>query len=295
MKAKILILGILFAFATGNILPQNNLSKTGAIETASAEAINFLLTCPKTANEMNSTQEAALTTLRTVLQIFGQRKHEVNVANVGKDQIIINSNDGRQVTVVMDTQGNMYLLQNGVIYPIAQSLVNQAKNETPISANSYATLQPYDLNTLQNEFLGLCKMTTLKKIITFNWYKDFNGDGLMDFSEYENIKRTFRVREQISVSFSWAVWDYEGDLSLTVQIFNDINGTIIVKEGINEHYRLKKSQDVRVCVQSLRDYLPIGEYLPAGKYVIIVTMKIPPEGISSIATTMLKEYFEIIE
>jgi hypothetical protein len=128
MKKIILILGILVVFTTKNIFPQNNLAKSGAIETVSAGAIDFLLSNPKTASKFNATEETALSTLANVLQIFGERKHEINLATAGKDQIIINSNDGRQVTAVMDNQGNMYFQKDGVIYPIASSLVNQAKD-----------------------------------------------------------------------------------------------------------------------------------------------------------------------
>ena len=130
MKAKILILGILVTFVTSIAFSQNDPTKNGTIETVGAGVIDFLLSNPKTANKLNATQETALSTLGDVLRIFGERKHQVNVANAGRDQIVINSNDGRQITVVADSQGNMYVLKDGVIYPIAQSLVNQAEDYT---------------------------------------------------------------------------------------------------------------------------------------------------------------------
>lgn len=164
MKTKIFFLVILVTFVNNVAFSQNNLTKNGTAETVGAGVIDFLLSNPKTASKFNATEETALSTLGDILRIFGERKHEVNVATAGKDQITINTSDGRQITAVADNQGNMYLLKDGVIYPIAQSLVNQAKdyvlNQQPgymdyVKNNSSINrlmLPDYNVSQLENEW-----------------------------------------------------------------------------------------------------------------------------------------------
>src|SRR3990170_8721424 len=92
------------------------------LETLGAGVINFLLTNPKTANQTNATEAAALKTIGTLLSISANRKHEMNVANAGRSEITINTPSGNQATMYADNQGNLYLLYNGTIYPVSAAL-----------------------------------------------------------------------------------------------------------------------------------------------------------------------------
>lgn len=195
MKTKILILGILVVFATNVLFSQNNTNKTGAIETVGAGVIDFLLANPKTANKLNATEEIALSTLGTVLRIFGERKHEVNVATSGKDQIIINSNDGRQITAVMDNQGNMYLLKDGVIYPVASSLVDQAKKEVSSGDYDLQKLESifnnnnFNNNNYKTVVLSEKKYTTYKQENLFRVYHNIcDIEGIKKHSDQSKLQ-----------------------------------------------------------------------------------------------------------
>jgi len=95
-----------------------------AIESVGAGVIEFLLTNPKTANRTNASEAAALSVIGSLLDLSARRKHEVNVARAGRDEIVISTNTGNQAAVYLDAQGNVYLLFNGTIYPISDGLVS---------------------------------------------------------------------------------------------------------------------------------------------------------------------------
>jgi hypothetical protein len=331
MKAKILILGILVAFVTSIAFSQNNLTKNGTLETVGAGVIDFLLSNPKTANRLNATQETALNTLGDVLRIFGERKHQVNVANAGRDQIVINANDGRQITVVMDTRGNMYLLKDGVIYPLAQSLVNQAEDYTSnpleyVNENSsdfgvapannssiqppYAssTLPAYDLNYLQNEYsrfqesvenlTALLKVgSTLNVLFTYNWVSNINGDGKFTFNEFNDIKRTFKVGEPVCLAFEFVARC--GTNSLGKDIGDNVSFLLQIFNNLNGELIGKKDYffhnprgDVRFENKLFLESL--GNSFPIGKYLISVSIT-SSNRLTAYTKTFLKEYFEVIE
>ena len=125
------------------------------LETVGAGVIDFLLSNPKTGDNMNETDKAALTVIGNLLKTAGKRKHDVNVANASanKQQIILNDNSGRQATVVLDPDGNIYILYNGVVYPINQSIVTQAKEEfVPKHKVENEYLPPYNLDEIESNF-----------------------------------------------------------------------------------------------------------------------------------------------
>jgi len=96
------------------------------VEDVGAGIIEFLLRNPKTANKMNKTESITLDIIGGLLKTEAERKRQLEYATVGRDQIIINTNQGNQAQIVKDTNGNIYLLYEGVIYPIAQELLQQA-------------------------------------------------------------------------------------------------------------------------------------------------------------------------
>jgi len=121
------------------------------LETMGAGVIDFLLTNPKTANQTNPTEAAALNVLGNLLSISASRQHDMNVANAGRSEIVINTNTGSNATVYSDTEGKVYLLYNGTIYPISVGLVNQAKTRSePEIENS--TLPTYNFSALTSDY-----------------------------------------------------------------------------------------------------------------------------------------------
>lgn len=136
-------------------------------EDVGAGVIDFLLSNPKTANKMNSTEAAALNVLGGFLKTNSSRKHAIEVAKAGSsqyvennyykeeplqsindnktepNQLILNSNSSGQVaTLVNDVSGNIYLLYKGTIYPISNELIelaiNKYSNNENVSNRAYS-------------------------------------------------------------------------------------------------------------------------------------------------------------
>jgi len=122
-------------------------------EEVGAGVIDFLLANPKTANKMEPSERVALDIISDLLRTQGQRKHEIEYATAGKDQITINTNDGRQAQFVKDASGNIFLVVDGVIHsnPIAPELINQASS-IPSTSIDNVTLSPYNLRDLESSF-----------------------------------------------------------------------------------------------------------------------------------------------
>ncbi len=144
MKTRIILIIFLIVFRCVSFSQQ--------LETLGAGIIKFLLTNPSTANKTNPTESAALNVIGDLLSISAERKHEMNVAEAGKSEITINSNEGNQAKIYSDPQGNIYLLYNGLIYPISKTLVDEAKESESSSKISGSTLHPYGLSSLKSEF-----------------------------------------------------------------------------------------------------------------------------------------------
>jgi len=130
MKHKFLILSILTFSA--------NITFSQTSKDISAGVIDFLLRNPKTANKMNVAESTALDIIGDLLKTASERKHQLEYAAAGSNQITVNSSDGRQAQFVKNEQGKIFLLVDGVVYPIAQELVEEAK--TMNSKNSSASI-----------------------------------------------------------------------------------------------------------------------------------------------------------
>ena len=150
------------------------------IEDLGAGVIDFLLRNPKTANKMNDSESIALDIIRDLLKTEGERKHEIEYATAGRNQITINANDGRQAQFVRNEQGKVFLLVDGVIYPIAQELVNEALGGINLQTMGNNTLPPYDLLELEKSF-NTCE--TYQAGETYYYYVGVNGEYLNEISK----------------------------------------------------------------------------------------------------------------
>lgn len=125
------------------------ISYSQKLEDIGAGVIDFLLRNPKTANKMNSTETVALDIIGDLLKTESQRKYQLEYATAGRNQIMINSNDGRQAQFVKNEQGKIFLLVDGIVYPIAQELVNEASgNKTTTGQNNISFAE---INTTEIE------------------------------------------------------------------------------------------------------------------------------------------------
>lgn len=117
---KRLLLSVLAVFlASSPAYPQS-------VQDVGAGVISFLLLNPKTANRMKPDERIALDILADLLRTEGKRKHELEYAASGRNQITINVGDGRRAEFVRNTSGEVFLLLDGIIYPIAAELLREA-------------------------------------------------------------------------------------------------------------------------------------------------------------------------
>jgi hypothetical protein len=266
-------------------------------EDIGAGVIDFLLSNPKTANKINSTEVAALDVIRDILKTKSFREHEIAVATAGSDQIILNEpSTGKQATIVKDQSNNIYLLYQGIIYPIEKSLIEQAnipeRDSYENAIISKITLPGYNINILEDQYNkqnmglelgkkllytssrfdtyqeaekkfgrsidsklysnGFSKKQVKKmqkgeitlpdgieyfeyfynpKIIclfTYVWRKDLNSDGSFSLDEFNNIKRTFTINEDISICCcDYFDEDDTNSYSLKIDVIEQQTGNII--------------------------------------------------------------------
>ncbi len=137
--------------------------------------IDFLLRNPKTADKMKTHEKIALDIVGDLLKTQDQREHELEYATAGKNQLTINTNDGRQAQFVKDESGNIYLVFEGVIHPIAQEFINQARN---IPSIDNAILPPYNLKGLESRF-----NSNPTEIVTSNYRAQKGGEYLSDIAK----------------------------------------------------------------------------------------------------------------
>ena len=143
---------------------------------------------------MNASEAAALNVISDVLRTSANRKHDMNVANAGRSEIVINTGENNQGTIYSDIQGNVYLLYNGIIYPISKDLVNQAKSESGESVPDYqpptinnATLPNFNLSSLESEFKFEKEKTSLIENVWKKCYLKSNTEYLSSIASRFNV------------------------------------------------------------------------------------------------------------
>ena len=243
----------IFALSSSLLLSQE-------IEDVSAAVINFLLRNPKTANKMKTGEKIALDIIGDLLKTEGERKHQLRYAGAGRNQITIQTNDGRQAQFVRNEQGNVFLLYDGIIYPVAQELVNQAKG---IEQIKIATLSPYNERKLKKIFSRNIYKNGLYLIFTCKWYRDLNGDGFLSVEEYYHKKRTFYIDEDFEIIIYYCSWRPDR-ISLNIKIIKESTGKLI--KSFKNDYVLTKKYNRKLAYRSI----PKGT-LPTGIYIYIAS------------------------
>ncbi|TFH64575.1 MAG: hypothetical protein E4G91_05340 [Candidatus Zixiibacteriota bacterium] len=267
------------------------------IEDVGAGVIDFLLRNPKTADKMKSDEKIALDIIGDLLKTEGQRKHELEYATSGRNQILIQSSDGRQAQFVKNENGKVFLLLDGVIYPISQELVEEASGRDKPAATSvnsttpdFAATEswfeqpPYDLH---DAFNSVCPL------FTFKWADDFDDDGNLDFDEFRQLKKTFFDNENFRIAIPYRTRsDFCGRISWT--IYDGYTGAV-VKSGA---WRVGADSwgGCQYCVISSNE-LPLGSYTVNAKLIdecsdVVVANNTDLEIIQGNSTTRELSYLE---
>ena len=180
MKKLILLLTMLLPLFIVEVEAQVNSAD------AIGSALQFLTTNPSTANRMNSGEQVALNLVGRLFTKIGDRKHDLNVASQGQDQININYDSGT-ASLVRDQSGKVYLLLNNTIYPISQDFIDQAiKGGVLSTPNIRSYLPGYDLPKMKRNFN---KRKT--NMFFFTYFHDDNKDGINNFEEFHGKNRNF--------------------------------------------------------------------------------------------------------
>ena len=253
-------------------------------ETVAAAVIDFLLGNPKTADKMKPTQKLALDIIGDLLETQGQREHEIEYAIAGRSQTTINTTDNSQARFVKDGSGNIFLVIDGVVHPIAQEFINQARN---ISGIGNATLPPYNLNDLESmfnedinqhyrvqkggEYLSdIAKKFDIPASNIFYWKSEGKLRPISKQKKiWKNKKRIPRslpfsshytlliIKEKISAVFSYK-WhrDLNNDGGLGFNEFNQIKRTFYNDEDFNIgiKYQTEKDFTGNLELKILEDY-----------------------------------------
>lgn len=306
MKTKIFLLVILVTFVTNVAFSQSLGSQLKIIfgdaltEYGKNDFSRFLGKALSTSGNMNYNMEL----------INAQNKQEITInlppnTSLGQNNQVI-PNPGYQWTNPNNSSDfGVVQIDNYPVQPIGVTPINNYSVQ-PLYGSS--TLPPYDLNYLQSKYAQLqdnaTNLTTLLNIgstlnvlFTYNWVSDINGDGKFVLDEFNNIKRSFKVGEQIGFAFEFVARcgtnsfgkDIGDNLSLLIQIFDNTNGELIAKGNYSFH---EGSGPVRFSNRVLWEYL--GNYFPLGQYLISVSI-ISSDRLTPYSVTSLKEPFEVIK
>ncbi|MBT7492058.1 MAG: hypothetical protein HN704_10685 [Bacteroidetes bacterium] len=234
-----------------------------AEELIGAGVLDFLISNPKTVNNLSTGEIVGARIIRDLLNTQSERKYQLKYANAGSDKITINTTDGRQAQIVNDADGSIYILVDGTIYPIAQEFINQANNIDKVniqSSDNITTIEPLNIEKLRERYnQESINDFHIRDIFAFKWSKDFNGDGSLSFEEFKYIKNTFDYSE----NFYLAV-DYEiirnSNVELVLEINDDYSGNLIFT-------KIKEIENNNNNLNLIVFYISGGE-LPNGTYLI---------------------------
>ena len=262
MKSKFKFLLIVFlSFST--IFPQN-------ARDISAGVIDFLLRNPKTANRMNSTESIALDIIGDLLKQKSERNYNLDYAKASSNQLTINTNDGRQAQFVKNSTGDVYLLLDGIIHPIATELVNIAMGTNSSYSNANDTgFYEIDRDEMKKMFnKSVSDLYYIKAIYPFKWYRDLNGNNAMDFDEIKQLQGTFFHNENFRIGIHYTL-PKMSEVRISVKILNNYSGS----EMYSEIYSLQNITN-KPNNWIIYDWFFVeSNTLPFGEYLIVASLQ----------------------
>ncbi len=156
-----------FAFALASTVAAATMVAEGAhaqsAEEMGAAVVNFLLRNPTTANRTKPDERAALEVIRDLLTTQAQRAHELDYARAGTDNIIIQSGDGRRSQLVRNQSGDVFLVVDGVIYPVALTLVSEAAGQIGLGGQRQAPVSTLMSDAI-NQFLDAVRANDIPRM-----------------------------------------------------------------------------------------------------------------------------------
>lgn len=102
--------------------------------------------------ELSREAEVGAMVLGEAFSTLGQWSHEKAVAERGKDQLTIQTPEGEKLSLVRDFEGNFYLQQAGIIYPISKEREQKIIGFTPKNKLENEFIPPYNLDTIAKMF-----------------------------------------------------------------------------------------------------------------------------------------------
>ncbi len=197
MKKLIIIITVLF---TINVSAQT-------VETVGSGVLDFLLSNPKTANKMNESESIALGILSGLLKTSANRKHQLNVAETGKTEIVLNSGN-QSVTIGRGPNGEVYFISNGRVIPFSQSFIDQAEGISGASSS----LQGYNISQIQEEYYSELEEDYERFIvikrgkIMYDDYKKALEDENLKILKEGRITQKMRDGKRYLAYFSFPSW-----------------------------------------------------------------------------------------
>jgi len=158
-----------------------------------AGVIEFFMNSPNVIDHSKPWELNSMRIIRDLLIESSRRGHEINVAQAGKTEFTIRDPSGNEAQIVRDVSGNIYLLKNGVIYPINKTIVEQAK-----TINSEGGYQPTQKSfseirqQLMDEFKQNLSLTYEQCLKVNEFYDEFDqklADARMNSGGDPNVLR----------------------------------------------------------------------------------------------------------
>jgi len=240
--------------------------------------VKFLLGNPKRADRMSTDQRLALDILSDLLSTEGQRQHQLNYAAASRNQITINTQGGGQAQLVRNEAGGVFLLVEGVIYPIATELVNQALAPATGGPSPPASLtQTVDLDKIKKAFGGFWTLSFegIRAVFAFAWFRDVAGNGA-EFEDFHGIANAFYDSDNFKIT---GMFGANKGAKWEIEIVDERSGEIkLTFDGLMD--------DVKGGAQ-----LPFAEVtagaLPPGNYVVYAKLH-KPQGRGSYAPSSMR-------
>ena len=121
--------------------------------------------------ELSREAEVGAMILGEAFSTLGQWSHEKAVAERGKDQLTIQTPEGEQSFIIRDVEGNFYIQQAGVLYPISKEREQTILGFTPKNKLENEFIPPYDLDYVREIFYWKDKIEEIpKKVYTTEKY-----------------------------------------------------------------------------------------------------------------------------
>lgn len=184
-------------------------------------------------------------TLGSLLTIYGQMQHDLEVAKAGKTEVTVNN------SYESTTRAN--------------------------SLESRTGLPPFNTKELEKEW-NETNSTGIGVAFTCNWHNDFDGNGL-SFDDFKGIKRTFNRNEKIELVGFYAVdlytfkrKEFPVKIDFTIRFYRKEDGKLLGEEKQESSYP-KSSKSLTIYKVWATAINP--NTLPPGGYVYEMGLKVP--------------------